>query len=586
MPRRTRDVPRAVRGRVGRARRAGLARGLVGDRARDRQPAGADARRARATRSRCTRTRPSRSRSSRRCFDWRRPPQRIVLQDLDFPTNHYLFEGFRRYGADVVHRAVGRHRAGADRSLRRRDRRAHARSCRSRSCCSGAAACRTCGRSSRRRIASARRVVLDVYQAAGTVPMDLAGARRRLRGRRLGEVALRRPGRRLSLRAARSDHGPAAGGRRLGGPRRAVRVRDRRDSLRRGASSASRAARRTCRRSIPRAPATRSSPRSACRRFARSRCALTRRLMDAAARARLAAEHADRRRRSAAGRSSSTCRTARASPSALLAAQRHRRLPAERRHPPRAALLQHRGRDRSRRGRDRRQPGPVSRRRRYDRTDHHRSRRRHDGARHRARGRGRRLRDAALRRRPSRSCEGAQRRSTASSRRPSSSARRRAADADAAHGAADRRPPTSRRRSRGADFVIEAAPERIDLKLKLFADIERHAPAARDRRDEHVGAQHHGDGRRRSTRPSRVAGMHFFNPGAQDEARRDRARARVERARRSTTIETCRGRWARRPSSCASRPASSRRASTRRSATKRSTCSWKASRRRATSTRR
>ena len=43
-------------------------------------------------------------------------------------------------------------------------------------------------------------------------------------------------------------------------------------ALRRHRRSASRAARRTCRRSIRRAPATRSSPRSACRRFASARC--------------------------------------------------------------------------------------------------------------------------------------------------------------------------------------------------------------------------------------------------------------------------------------------------------------------------
>ena len=28
---------------------------------------------------------------------------RIVLQDLDFPSNHYLFEGFRKYGAEIVY---------------------------------------------------------------------------------------------------------------------------------------------------------------------------------------------------------------------------------------------------------------------------------------------------------------------------------------------------------------------------------------------------------------------------------------------------------------------------------------------------
>ena len=36
------------------------------------------------------------------CFSFDGPRRKIVLQDLDFPTNHYLFNGFRRYGAEVV----------------------------------------------------------------------------------------------------------------------------------------------------------------------------------------------------------------------------------------------------------------------------------------------------------------------------------------------------------------------------------------------------------------------------------------------------------------------------------------------------
>jgi 3-hydroxybutyryl-CoA dehydrogenase len=63
----------------------------------------------------------------------------------------------------------------------------------------------------------------------------------------------------------------------------------------------------------------------------------------------------------------------------------------------------------------------------------------------------------------------------------------------------------------GADLVIEAAPEKIELKLSLMADIDRHAP---DRAvvatntsalsiTEMAGA---------TKSPSRVAGMHFFNP--------------------------------------------------------------------------
>jgi 3-hydroxybutyryl-CoA dehydrogenase len=62
-----------------------------------------------------------------------------------------------------------------------------------------------------------------------------------------------------------------------------------------------------------------------------------------------------------------------------------------------------------------------------------------------------------------------------------------------------------------ADLVIEAAPERIDLKLSLFADIERHAPAAAV-----IGSNTSAlsitelAGSLRD--PGRVAGMHFFNP--------------------------------------------------------------------------
>jgi 3-hydroxybutyryl-CoA dehydrogenase len=63
----------------------------------------------------------------------------------------------------------------------------------------------------------------------------------------------------------------------------------------------------------------------------------------------------------------------------------------------------------------------------------------------------------------------------------------------------------------GADMVIEAAPEKIDLKLSLMAEIDRHAPdhaivatnTSALSITEMAGA---------TKRPSRVAGMHFFNP--------------------------------------------------------------------------
>ena len=63
----------------------------------------------------------------------------------------------------------------------------------------------------------------------------------------------------------------------------------------------------------------------------------------------------------------------------------------------------------------------------------------------------------------------------------------------------------------GVDLVIEAAPEKIDLKLSLMADIDRHAPdhaivatnTSALSITEMAGATRH---------PARVAGMHFFNP--------------------------------------------------------------------------
>jgi kynureninase len=36
------------------------------------------------------------------CFRYDGPRRKIVLTDLEFPTNLYLFEGFRRYGAEIT----------------------------------------------------------------------------------------------------------------------------------------------------------------------------------------------------------------------------------------------------------------------------------------------------------------------------------------------------------------------------------------------------------------------------------------------------------------------------------------------------
>jgi len=63
----------------------------------------------------------------------------------------------------------------------------------------------------------------------------------------------------------------------------------------------------------------------------------------------------------------------------------------------------------------------------------------------------------------------------------------------------------------GTDFVIEAAPERIDLKLQLMSDIDRHAPAGAIVAT-NTSALSITEMAGASTNAARVVGMHFFNP--------------------------------------------------------------------------
>ena len=62
-----------------------------------------------------------------------------------------------------------------------------------------------------------------------------------------------------------------------------------------------------------------------------------------------------------------------------------------------------------------------------------------------------------------------------------------------------------------ADLVIEAAPERIDLKLQLFAEIERSAPE-RAIVASNTSALSITEMAATLSNPRRVVGMHFFNP--------------------------------------------------------------------------
>lgn len=63
----------------------------------------------------------------------------------------------------------------------------------------------------------------------------------------------------------------------------------------------------------------------------------------------------------------------------------------------------------------------------------------------------------------------------------------------------------------GVDLIIETAPERIDLKVKLFTDIETHAPKSTIVAS-NTSALSITEMAGTLSDPSRVAGMHFFNP--------------------------------------------------------------------------
>lgn len=63
----------------------------------------------------------------------------------------------------------------------------------------------------------------------------------------------------------------------------------------------------------------------------------------------------------------------------------------------------------------------------------------------------------------------------------------------------------------GTEFIIEAAPEKVDLKIKLFADIDAHAPASAVVAS-NTSALSITEVAGTLKDPSRVGGMHFFNP--------------------------------------------------------------------------
>jgi len=107
-------------------------------------------------------------------FDFTGARNRIVLQDLDFPTNHYVFEGFRRYGAEVVYvPSDDSVRAPLERLIDAIDERTLLvpisyvlfRS----------AAIQDVKPVIEKAHKVGARVILDLYQAAGTIPLDVGG---------------------------------------------------------------------------------------------------------------------------------------------------------------------------------------------------------------------------------------------------------------------------------------------------------------------------------------------------------------------------------------------------------------------------
>ena len=108
------------------------------------------------------------------CFPYDGRRRTIVRSELEFPSNHYLFEGFRRYGAEIVYvPSADPIRLDLQRFLDAIDDTTVLVPL---SLVLFKSACITDAQAV---IAKAHRVgahvIMDVYQGAGTVPMDLAG---------------------------------------------------------------------------------------------------------------------------------------------------------------------------------------------------------------------------------------------------------------------------------------------------------------------------------------------------------------------------------------------------------------------------
>lgn len=106
------------------------------------------------------------------CFTYQGPRRKIVMSELEFPSNHYLFEGFRRYGAEIVYvPSADPIRLDLQRFLDAIDEQTVLVPL---SLVLFKSACITDAQAvieKAHRVGA--RVILDVYQGAGTVPLDL-----------------------------------------------------------------------------------------------------------------------------------------------------------------------------------------------------------------------------------------------------------------------------------------------------------------------------------------------------------------------------------------------------------------------------
>ena len=106
------------------------------------------------------------------CYRYDGPRRRVIMSELDFPTNMYLFEGFRRYGAEISYvRSDDGTRTNLERMLEAIDERTVLVPIslvlfKSAFIENAAAIVEKAHR-------VGARVVLDIYQAAGTVPVNL-----------------------------------------------------------------------------------------------------------------------------------------------------------------------------------------------------------------------------------------------------------------------------------------------------------------------------------------------------------------------------------------------------------------------------